>query len=177
MLLFILFLAALGLAAGLITARIVAEDDPAGGSGASGASPEIATIADFDPAGDGVENPDTVRFAVDDDASTAWSSETYETRDLGGLKDGVGLVLALTAPTAVSSVEIDGAAGADVEIYVADQAAASLGGWGPVRAQADDIADDATIAVDPAATGAAVLVWFTRTPESGRIDVAELRVG
>ena len=110
------------------------------------------------------------------ETTTAWRSETYATRNLGGLKPGVGLVLDLRADADVSSVEIDGAAGANVEIYVADSAGTTLSDWGPVRGRADDIPAQATVAVDPAVRGRAVLVWFTRTPESGRIEVNELRV-
>jgi hypothetical protein len=46
-----------------------------------------------------------------------------------------------------------------------------------VRGRGTDLAADARIGVDPAATGRVVLVWFTRTPPSGRIDVREVRVG
>jgi serine/threonine-protein kinase len=174
-LLFILFLAALGVAAGLITARIVSDDFP-GGTSPSSASPTVSSIGDFDPGGDGAENPGAVSRAIDGDPATAWTSETYQSRDLGGLKSGVGLVLTLESTAEVSSVAIDGAAGADVEIFVAEAPGATLAEWGPVRARAVDIPDAATIAVDPAVAGGAVLVWFTRTPESGRIEVAELRV-
>ncbi len=136
----------------------------------------MASVTDFDPGGDGSENPGAVSLAIDGDPTTAWRSETYATRDLGGLKSGVGLVVTLDGPADVASVEIDGAAGANVEIYVADQAGATLSAWGPVRASADDIPAEASIPVDPSVRGSTVLVWFTRTPESGRIDVHELRV-
>ena len=175
-LIFILFLVALGLAAGLITYRIVEKDDGSGGGSGSGAAPAIASVSDFDPFGNnGSENPQLVALAIDGDPSTAWNSETYVTRDVGG-KPGVGLVLTLDASADVSSVEVVGAGGSDVEIYVSEQAGATLDDWGPVRARASDISDDATIAVDPSVRGRDVLVWFTATPESLRIDVAELRV-
>ncbi|MFA5882694.1 MAG: protein kinase [Acidimicrobiia bacterium] len=174
--LFLVFLAALGTAAGIVTARIV-NDNRSGGSGGSGAAPVASGVSDFDPSpGDGSENPDAVSLAVDGDPATAWRSETYATRNLGGLKPGVGLVVELRADAEVSSVEIDGAAGADVEIYVADNAGTTLADWGPVRGRADDIGAEVTVAVDPSVRGRAVLVWFTRTPESGRIEVNELRV-
>ncbi|MFM8304534.1 MAG: protein kinase domain-containing protein [Actinomycetota bacterium] len=173
---FLLFLAVLGVAAGLVTARIVTPDDGPGGPDGPGPPPAVRSVADFDPGGDGTENPDAVRLAVDGDPSTAWRSETYATRNLGGLKPGVGLVITLDAIADVSSVEIDGAAGADVEIYVADEAGVTLAAWGPVRARAENLPAAARVPVDPSARGRVVLVWFTRTPESGRIDVAELRV-
>jgi hypothetical protein len=175
-LIFILFLAALGVAAGVITAQIVADDNGSGGGSGSGATPQIASVSDFDPLGDGQENPGAVQAAIDGNAATVWSSERYESRDMGGLKPGVGLVLTLTGPATVSSVAIDGAAGADVEIFVADEPSDDIAGWGPVRASATDLSGSEVLDLDPSVTGASVLVWFTRTPESGRIDVAELRV-
>ena len=177
--LFLIFLVALGTAAGLITAKVV-ENDDAGGAGPSGTagSVTISTATDFDPPpGDGSENSGGVGFAVDGDPKTAWQSETYVTRNLGGLKSGVGLVLELDGEAEVSTVEIDGEPGTDVEIYVADTPGATLAAWGPVRARASNLPEQATIPLDPSARGRVVLVWFTRTPESGRIDVRELRVG
>jgi len=174
---FLILLAVVGVAAGLITTKLIDGNGSSGGSGRSGAAPAVNGVSDFDPSpGDGSENPDAVALAIDGDPATAWRSETYATRNLGGLKPGVGLVLDLRADADVSSVEIDGAAGANVEIYVADRAGTTLSDWGPVRGRADDIPAQATVAVDPAVRGRAVLVWFTRTPESGRIEVNELRV-
>jgi serine/threonine-protein kinase len=177
--LFVLFLAALGTAAGLITAQLVANDSGGGSASPSDSGPvAVANATDFDPPpGDGAENPGAVGFAVDGNPTTAWSSETYATRNLGGLKPGVGLVLELAADADVSRVEIDGEPGTDVQIYVADAPRATLAEWGPVRGGADDLPERATVAIDPSVRGRAVLVWFTRTPESGRIEVRELRVG
>jgi len=172
---FLVLLAALGVAAGMVTARIVGDDGSVRVDGAAGAS-EIVEVRDFDPGGDGAENPATAARAADGDPATAWSSETYATRDLGGIKPGVGLVVTLRDPARVSEVALDGAAGADVEIRIADDAPATLAGWGPVRGRGTDLAAEARIGIDPTVTGRFVLVWFTRTPASGRIDVREVRV-
>ncbi len=168
---FLGLLAALGVAAGLITARIV--DD---GSAPPGATPVVEGVTDFDPEGDGTENPAAVAAAADGDPGTTWRSETYASRDLGGLKGGVGLVVTLREAAGVSAVVIVGAEGADVEVYVADGAAPTLAAWGPVRARAADLGGDTRIGLDPPVTGSAVLLWFTRTPAGGRIDVAEVRI-
>ena len=51
-----------------------------------------ASAADFDPYGDdGSENPEEVRFAIDGDPSTAWTTVRYETEAFGNLKPGLGL--------------------------------------------------------------------------------------
>jgi len=183
---FLVFLAALGVAAALLTARIV-DDGNGGGNGSgnggeSGGAPTNAfgaspTISDFDPFGDnGHENPDEVVFAVDGLQNTAWRSETYNTRDFGNAKPGVGLVLHLPTETDVSAVQIDANAGYDVEIFVANEPSDTLDGWGKARAKQTNLPANATIEVSPSATGRYVLVWFTLLPESRRLDVSEIRV-
>lgn len=171
---FLVFLALLGTAAGLITAAIVADDGSGGQS--SGSAPQVSGIRDFDPFGGDGENADEVQFAVDGDPQTAWRSETYVSRDVGG-KAGVGLALELTSAADVRTVEIDGEPGASVEIYVAARFAEQLDGWGPVRGDAHDLPAHAVVTLDEPTNGQAVLVWFVRTPPSGRIEVQELRVG
>jgi serine/threonine-protein kinase len=173
--LFLVFLAALGTASGLVTALVVSSGDDR--TGGSSPPPVITSIRDFDPPpGDGRENSLGARFAFDGDATTAWNSESYESRDLGGIKPGVGLVVELEGLADVRAVEIEGEPGADVEIYVATSAGGTLAEWGPVRGRATDLADRATVTLDQPVRGQAVLVWFTRTPPSGRIQVRELRV-
>jgi eukaryotic-like serine/threonine-protein kinase len=180
---FLVFLALLGLAAGLLTVRLVDDNGGSGGGdgggSSSGAPPQIATVADFDPFGTenpGRENPDAVAFTYDNSPDTEWRSEMYSTRNFGNAKPGVGLVVTLAAASEVSAVEIDANAGYDVEIYVADQAADTLAGWGAPRAKASDLQSPATVDLSPSVNGRYVLVWFTLLPESGRLDVAELRV-
>jgi serine/threonine-protein kinase len=179
---FLVFLALLGVAAGLLTARIIDDNGGRGGGGggsSSGAPPEIAGVTDFDPFGTenpGRENPDAVQFAHDSLPDTEWHSETYNTRAFGNAKPGVGLVVTLEALAEVSAVEIDANAGYDVEIYVADEPADTLVGWGAPKAKASDLPTKARVQLSPSATGRAVLVWFTLLPESGRLDVSEIRV-
>lgn len=169
---FLVFLAALGTAAALVTTWIV-EDGPAGGSGEA---PSLQAVRDFDPLGDGTEHPETAAFAADGNPATAWRSEEYASRDFGGAKPGVGLVLELAADTDVSAVAIEGAPGADVEVYVAGSTGSTLAQWGPRRAAARDLAADAVVSIRPAARGRFVLLWFTLLPRPGTLEVREVRV-
>jgi hypothetical protein len=191
-LVFLIFLALLGIAAGVVTAQLA--DDNGGGGGGSGggrsgsngggssnaAALTSAAVIDFDPFGDkgaaSQENREQVDLAVDQNPGTAWHSESYSTRNFGNAKPGVGLVLNLPDEADVSAVEIDANAGYDVAIYVADAPADTLDGWGAPRESATDLPAGAKVALSPSARGRAVLVWFTRLPESNRLDVAELRV-
>lgn len=63
---------------------------------------------DFDPQGeDGTENRERAGLAIDDDPTTGWTTSTYYGRaDLGGLKDGVGLVLDLGTVREVTQVRV-----------------------------------------------------------------------
>ena len=66
-------------------------------------------MRDLDPQGqDGQENPEDVGLAVDGNPETGWRTSTYYRRaDLGGLKDGVGLVVDLGGPREVDSPAAD----------------------------------------------------------------------
>ncbi len=67
----------------------------------------IAGIHDFDPDGDGTENPGETRYAIDGNPATAWYTMTYYRRpELGGLKPGVGLVVDLGRVRAVRAVDV-----------------------------------------------------------------------
>ncbi len=72
-----------------------------------------------DPLGDGAEQPGSVPNVHDQDASTSWTTDSYKTAALSGLKPGVGLVVDLGRPTAVGRVELAmAAAGGTVEVRV-----------------------------------------------------------
>jgi len=139
---------------------------------------QVASVKDFDPEGTGTpgENPGQVANVTDGDASTTWSTEHYNSRDFGGAKSGVGLVLTLTESAEVSAVEVDATEGGwSAEIYVGDGSAETLDGWGSAVGSVRDAGTSARIDTDPT-RGDAVLVWFTRLPASGKLRVAEVRV-
>jgi hypothetical protein len=83
---------------------------PATGSSASatptGSVLPLSSVVDFDPQGDGQENPTEVRNAYDNNIGTAWSTETYLLSQWGGIKSGVGLKVDLGKPVAVSQVRL-----------------------------------------------------------------------
>ena len=79
----------------------------------------IEAIDDFDPQGDESENPDDANLAIDGDPETGWRTTTYFNRpELGGLKDGVGLVVDLGGDREVRQVRLTLAGDATtVELY------------------------------------------------------------
>lgn len=66
----------------------------------------IRDATDFDPEGDGSERPELVDLAFDGDAETFWKTETYNSADLGGIKDGVGIVFDLGEPRTIDKLAL-----------------------------------------------------------------------
>lgn len=128
-------------------------------------------VRDFDPDGDGEELPGSVANAHDGDLSTAWTTERYDSADLGGLKDGVGLLVDLGRPTAVSRVELAlSAPGVTAELRSAAQAAETSDAYTVLtRATAEG---DRLVLVPPSPTPQRYhLVWITGlAPDDGRFS-------
>jgi serine/threonine protein kinase len=139
-----------------------------------------AAVSDFDPLGkDHQESPNQVSNAYDEDASTAWVTQSYRTADFSGLKSGVGLLLDLRTTTALHSVQVAfSAPGARVEVRVSDTAPA---GPEDARLVAGDDHGDQVATMRPVSGTRAryVLVWITHLPKDGktyRVGVSELRL-
>ena len=83
----------------------------------------LVSARDFDPArdgGDGTENPDQVRYVMDGDPSTAWTTERYgRSASFNGRKPGAGVIVDLGEVKKVSWVTVDvgsGATSADIRV-------------------------------------------------------------
>jgi hypothetical protein len=129
----------------------------------------ISSVHDFDPEGDGSENPGDVGLAIDGDSTTGWQTSTYYNQPtLGGLKDGVGLVLDLQRNRSVAQVRIT-LAGAPTAIEILGAGTSSsppedLAGLTKVgeRARATE---SATIELTGARPTRYLVVWLTSLPE------------
>ncbi len=132
-----------------------------GGSGGTTAA-TIASVSTFDPSpGDGAENDDEASRVIDGDAATTWSTEGYNSRALGGLKPGVGLVLTLNQVAELSELRVRAeSSGWSAEVYVADARADDLAGWGEPVQRAVDLGIEASVDLG-GREGAAVLIWIT----------------
>lgn len=130
----------------------------------------ITGASSFDPQGDGTENPKDVPKAYDDDPSTYWQTNWYGRADLGGLKDGVGLVLDLGSSRNVSSVTV-GMLGdsTDVELLAAPSGAGAqpgkLDGFTPVAKGSGT--GKVTLKAGGKVTTRYLLVWLTKLPPTG----------
>ncbi len=173
--------AAVAVAAVLLVA-VLADRDSSGPNGKAAAGATDATKASviavhsFDPAGDGEENEPRAALAADGNPATSWNSDRYKTRAFGGLKPGIGLVLELDQAADVAAITVTSAtSGWSASVYVADQPAGDLAGWGEPVAQKSDITGDAEFDLG-GRRGATVLLWITDPGTANRVEVAEVAV-
>ncbi|MCB0957917.1 MAG: bifunctional DedA family/phosphatase PAP2 family protein [Acidimicrobiales bacterium] len=148
--------------------------------GPAGSAPlAIGSAAAFDPPpGDGTEHDDQAAFAIDDDPTTAWTSESYRDPVTIAGKGGVGLVLTLDATGRVDGIDVQSAEGGwDASVYATTgDRPADLAGWGEPLAATTSASSGTTALRFRAVEADAVLVWFTRLPSSGAVSVSRVTV-
>jgi serine/threonine-protein kinase len=149
---------------------------PADGSEPGGTAVTVLEAFDFDPLplGDAAEHPEAVERAFDGNTTTSWFTETYSTPAFGNLKPGVGVVA--VADQDVSQVVLRTPTPGWVgEVYVADEPADALEGWGgPVGTiTATTGAVDDTVVIGLGRSGRAVLIWITDLGGSS-VEIAEI---
>jgi hypothetical protein len=137
------------------------------------------TVRDYDPfARDRAEQPGGVMNAFDEDLSTTWSTDGYRTAEFGGLKPGVGLLVDLGAPTALTSVQVGmTTAGADVELRATNTLGEDADDF-TVVAKANGTKQVAKLTPSAPTPSRYWLVWITSLPKADdgkyRLGVAEL---
>jgi serine/threonine protein kinase len=133
----------------------------------------LTAIKDYDPFGNGEENPELVSKAIDRDSATAWRTVQYRGADLAG-KPGLGLLLDLGETSKVNSVSIEfSRAGQGVSIYVSGSQTPPLES-SELLGQVAFSGNSQTIRNSNPKTGRYVLVWLTRLPQ---VDVGTYQSG
>jgi putative peptidoglycan lipid II flippase len=148
----------------------------------------VEDVQDFDPPpGSGDENPELVGLAVDGDPTTAWETLRYDNNpELGGIKDGVGLILDLGQAQTVSRVSTTLLGeGTDLELRVAPESAGTPpSGSAEEYRLVDEVLDagtDVTFDLDQPVRTRYVLLWLTKLPPEtsdtfrGRVADVEVR--
>ncbi len=146
-----------------------------GGEGGASSVVRIADAYDFDPHGDGGEDPDEVPLARDGDPSTAWTTDNYHD-PLEMLKPGVGLVFDLGSAQDVTEVQVTLVpAGPDIELRAASTAGIDETDFELVAQQADAPSDLRFEVEDTSARY--WLLWITQLPDEsgGSAGIAEVR--
>jgi putative peptidoglycan lipid II flippase len=188
----LLVLAVLLIAAGIISAiildrRLSSSPEPQASSEQTGTTADraptkptkltIADARDFDPQGeDKTENPDEVSLAYDGNPATRWRTVQYfGNPKLGNLKRGVGLVLDLSAPQSVRSVQLKlSGTGTAVEFRVPQTDPSqtpkppmnSDKRWRTVAAESK-AGESVTLTAEQGVTTRYVLVYLTSLPKEG----------
>lgn len=132
----------------------------------------VTAVDAFDPppGGDGSENNNQTRYAVDAMERTAWQTARYPTATFGRLKEGVGLVLDLGSPQTVRRVKIVFTrTGNSVELRAANGTATSaprdLDSYLLVIPPREDAGESETLSLPFATKTRFLLVWLTKLPK------------
>jgi len=156
-----------------------------GGGGAlkdKGSTVAISSATDYDPEGDGEEDPATVNLAVDGNPTgTSWSTEHYDTDTFAGTKTGPdpGVGLYLTAKSAASPSQMvirTPTPGWDAEIFaVASGPPEELSEWGEPVGEVTDAASTQEVGLNVSTDAKYFLIWFNKAApardQEGRFQV------
>jgi eukaryotic-like serine/threonine-protein kinase len=167
---------ALVLIAALVLAAVqLISSGGSGGGGAlkdRGAKVPLDTATDFDPQGDGEEDPEAVSLAVDGNPTgTAWTSEHYDDENFAGTKTGpnpgVGLYVTAETPVRPEEMVIQGAPGWAGEIYAAASGPPEeLAEWGAPVGAVTDAGEVEQVALDVPSPARYFLIWFNKAAPS-----------
>ncbi|HEU4706746.1 MAG TPA: protein kinase [Solirubrobacterales bacterium] len=158
---------------------------PGGGGGAledKGTPVPVSSATDYDPQGDGEEDPETLSLAVDGNPTgTAWSSEHYDTPTFAGTKTGPdpGVGVYVTAKSAAKPSEMivrTPTPGWDAQIFAtASGPPEELSEWGEPVGEVTDANDLEEVDLHLASPARYFLIWFnkaaTARDQEGRYQV------
>jgi tRNA A-37 threonylcarbamoyl transferase component Bud32 len=178
----LLLVAAAVLAAVLL---ISSGNGPGGGGGAlkgKGKPVALAGATDYDPEGDGEENPAEVGFAVDGNPTgTAWSTEHYDSDTFAGTKEGpdpgVGLyVTAKSNVTPAAMIVRTPTPGWDAEIFASSAGPpGEVSEWGEPIGEVTDAKAVEEVELHLGAPAKYFLIWFNKAApardQEGRYQV------
>jgi len=177
----ILLLAGLAVLAGVFAAVFALTGSPTkfssavhkatGGSGTGGGRPvHLSGMTGYDPQGDGGEHNESAANATDGQASTYWQTEHYGSSSFGGLKHGVGLVLATNMSKKLAKLTVSSDTPGFTAVIKAGQS--SNGPFTPVSSSQSVGSHTAFSLHGPAARY--YVIWITALPSDGVAHVNEV---
>lgn len=126
----------------------------------------VASVADFDPEGDGEENAEDAGRVIDGDGRTAWGTVGYSNEELGNSKSGVGLLFDLGEVTDLARVRVQSTLdGWTAQIRVAAAEGDEAGDY--ERVARFTAATEVTVPLPAGTRGRYVLLWITRLVDEG----------
>jgi eukaryotic-like serine/threonine-protein kinase len=185
-------LLALVAAAVLLAVQLIGSGNGPGGGGAlngKGSKVPLSGASDYDPAGDGEEDPETVSFAVDGNPSTtAWSSEHYDSDTFAGTKSGenpgVGLYVTAKSTTKPAAMLIrTPTPGWDAQIFATDSGPPEeLSEWGEPVGDVTDAGEGEEVELHLGSPAKYFLIWFNKASpardQAGRyqIEISDVKL-
>jgi eukaryotic-like serine/threonine-protein kinase len=190
-------LAAIGIAAAVVLVIVlisgghspISGKSNGGGGNGGGTTPKtsehqvaIEEATDYDPEGDGEEDPETVGLAVDGNPTgTAWSSEHYDTDTFAGTKEGpdpgVGLYVTTQAAVTPNKMKIvTPTPGWDAQIYAAASGPPEgIEEWGEAIGEVKNAGKEEEVQLHLGKAAKYFLIWFTKASpakdQEGRFQV------
>jgi eukaryotic-like serine/threonine-protein kinase len=159
-------------AGALLAVQLISSgNSPGGGGGAlkgKGTPVAISSATDYDPEGDGQENPQTVQYAVDGNLETAWSTEHYLEDNFAGTKigpePGVGLYVTAEAPATPTKMIVDTPTpGWDAKVYAtASEPPESIEEWGEPIGEVAGAGKFEEVELNLAKPARYFLIWFNK---------------
>ena len=141
-----------------------------GGGGPSGATVPLTGLTGYDPQGTGGEHDELAGRATDGNPSTAWTTETYDSQDFGGLKDGVGLMVDAGSAVKLAHLTVTTPPpGFTAEIQSSDT---STGGF-TADSSSQTVSGTTTFTLN-GSTARYYVVWITQLPPGGRAEISEV---
>ncbi|MBS1893372.1 MAG: serine/threonine protein kinase [Actinobacteria bacterium] len=142
----------------------------------------IESATDYDPEGDGEEDPETVGLAVDGNPTgTAWSSEHYDSETFAGTKEGpdpgVGLYVTTQAAVTPNKMKIiTPTPGWEAQIFAAASGPPEgIEEWGEPVGEVTNAAKEEEVQLHLGKAAKYFLIWFTKaspaTDQEGRYQV------
>jgi eukaryotic-like serine/threonine-protein kinase len=128
----------------------------------------VSSATDYDPQGDGEEDPSTVGLAVDGNPETAWSSEHYDSETFAGTKTGpdpgVGLYVTADSPAKPSRMVIHTSTpGWDAQIFAtASEPPEELSEWGEPIGEVSEAEAIQEVELHLAEPARYFLIWFNK---------------
>ena len=139
---------------------------------------QISASRSFDPPpGSGAEHEEELPFLIDGDPASAWSTESYSSRQFGRLKEGVGVIVILSGSAPLDELVVTSPTrGWSARAYVADGPKATLGEWGDAKDTKSGVDSTETTFDLEGSTGTAVLLWITDLGPGNQVSVGEVEV-
>ncbi|HKD94445.1 MAG TPA: protein kinase [Gaiellaceae bacterium] len=139
------------------------------GGAPPGTAVQLHGVSGYDPEGDGQEHDELASLATDGSTATSWTTEDYNGPDFGGLKTGVGLVVAAGGPVKLAHLTVTTPTpGFTAEIQSGDS---PTGGFA-VDSIPQTVNGTTTFDLD-GKTATYYLIWITKPPVD-RVAISEV---